>query len=187
MVRRPRGYIGDGHETVGSDILAVLRTVSVPEQILGIEQTRKLSQVDPLGWYPIEWLLELMERLDQELGHDGLIRMGRALFKISHAQRVLGVAHSAADIIHGIDGMYHFANRGQSIGGWSVRCFEPGYAELDKTTPHHCAMEQGLLAAALAAVGCPSRVSQEQCFRKGAESCVFSIRSGITDRRWGGG
>jgi hypothetical protein len=185
--RRPRGYLGKGHETIGSDILAVLQILKMPEQVLGAEEVRKLSEVKMDGWYPIEWLLDLMDKVDRELGQYGLLQMGRRLFALSHEERLVQVARSAADVIYGIDGMYHHANRGSGIGGWKVIRFDPGYAELEKTTPHHCVMEQGILSGALAAVKCPGIVSQKQCFRQGADSCVYVISSSFTDERWFGG
>jgi hypothetical protein len=45
---------------------------------------------------------------------------------------------SARYVVYGIDDFYHFSNRGRNIGGWLVLRFEPGHAELFKTTPHHC-------------------------------------------------
>lgn len=184
--RRPRGYIGRNHETIGSDILSVLRILKLPEQVLGVEESKKLSAVDPGGWYPIEWLLDLMDRLDRDLGHYGLLRMGRTLFELSHKERVLEVAKSARDILHGIDGMYHHANRGGAIGGWKVVRFEPGLAELEKNTPHHCVMEQGILSAAFSAVGCPCMVTQRECFRQGADVCVYVVTSSLTGKEWSG-
>jgi hypothetical protein len=184
--RRPKGYLGRQHETIGSDILSVYRMLKLPEQVLGTEEARVISELDPDGWYPIEWFLDLMDRVDQALGHYGLLRMGRTLFDLSHKERVLRVAKSARDIVYGIDGMYHHANRGGGIGGWKVLRFEPGYAELEKTTPHHCVMEQGILAAALAGVGCPGQVSQNDCFRRGADCCLYTITSSLTDERWSG-
>src|SRR5258708_5816302 len=145
--RRPRGYVGRDHETIGSDILSVFKILKLPEQVLGAEEVEKLSAVDSSAWYPIEWLLDLMDRLDRELGHYGLLRMGRTLFDLSHKERVLEVATCAHDIVYGIDAMYHHANRGKGIGGWKVVRFEPGLAELEKTTPHHSVMEQGILSA----------------------------------------
>jgi hypothetical protein len=112
--------------------------------------------------------------------------MGRTLFDLSHKERVLEVARSARDIVHGIDGMYHHANRGGGIGGWKVVRFDAGYAELEKTTPHHCIMEQGILSAALAAVGCPGLISQRECFRQGADACLYTISSSFTDEHWFG-
>jgi hypothetical protein len=184
--RKPRGYIGKGHETIGSDILSVMQILKMPEHVLGVDEVKKLAQVEMDGWYPIEWLLDLMDKVDKELGHYGLLRMGRRLFALSHEERLIQVARSAADVIYGIDGMYHHANRGVGIGGWKVVRFDPGYAELEKTTPHHCVMEQGILSGALAAVKCPGIVSQKQCFRQGADSCLYVISSSFTDERWYG-
>lgn len=111
--RRPKGYVGTRHQTIGSDILAVLHILKLPEQVLGTEEARKLAAIDPTSWYPIGWLLELMETLDKKVGHYGLLRMGRTLFQLSHEARVKEVAHSARDILYGLDEMYHFANRGK--------------------------------------------------------------------------
>jgi hypothetical protein len=185
--RKPRGYVGKGHETIGSDILAVMQILKMPEQVLGVEEVQRLSAVKMDEWYPIEWLLDLMDKVDKELGQYGLLQMGRRLFAMSHEERVAQVARSAADVIYGIDGMYHHANRGSGIGGWKVVRFDPGYAELEKTTPHHCVMEQGILTGALAAVKCPGIVSQKQCFRQGADSCLYCVTSSFTDERWFGG
>jgi hypothetical protein len=184
MERRPKGYTGIRHETIGSDILAILKILRLPEQVLGVEEARKLEAVDPNGWYPIAWLLDLMENLEKNAGPYALVQMGRTVFKLSHEARVLEVAKSARDIVYGIDDMYHHANRGTGIGGWKVLRFEPGQAELEKTTPHHCAMDQGLLTGALMAVRCPSNVEQIACFRKGADTCVYRVTSAITDVRW---
>jgi hypothetical protein len=67
--RRPRGYTGRQHETIGSDILSVMRVLKLPEQVLGAEVCVRLKEVDPKAWYPIEWLLDLMDRLDKAVGH----------------------------------------------------------------------------------------------------------------------
>jgi hypothetical protein len=184
--RKPRGYLGKAHETIGSDILAVLQILKMPEQVLGAEEVRKLAKVEMDAWYPIEWLLDLMDKVDKELGHYGLLQLGRRLFALSHEERLVQVARSAADVIYGIDGMYHHANRGTGIGGWKVIRFDPGYAELEKTTPHHCVMEQGILSAALAAVRCPGIVSQKQCLRQRADTCLYAVSSSFTDERWFG-
>ena len=184
--RRPRGYTGTNHETLGSDIISVLRTLSLPEQVLGEEEVKRLSDVRPDRWYPVGWLLDLMEKLDERVGYYGLLRMGRMVFSLSHEKRVLASATCAYDIVNGIDGMYHHANRGTGIGGWRLLRFEPGYAELEKNTPHHCVMEQGILKAGLAAVGAPSLVSQPTCFRRGDSVCVYTITSVIVDERWMG-
>ena len=96
-VRRPKGYIGQAHQTIGSDILAVLKTLKSPEQVLGAAEVAKLAAVKPEVWYPISWLLELMETLDAKIGRYGLLRMGRSLFDLSHRERVLEQARSAHD------------------------------------------------------------------------------------------
>ena len=186
MDRRPRGYVGKNHETIGSDILAVLQVVTMPEHVLGHEMATRLRTVKPDGWYPISWLLEAMDALAAKLGHFGLVQMGRNLFRLSHEARVKQIARSAGDIIYGIDDMYHHANKGEAIGGWQVMSFLPGRAVLDKTTPHHCAMEEGILSQALLSVGLPSLVVQRECFRKGAASCVYVVSSSTTDARWMG-
>jgi hypothetical protein len=160
--------------------------LSFPEQVLGAEEFGRLKDIDPSGWYPIDLLLDVMDRLDQGVGYYGLLRMGRALFEMSHKERVMKIANSARDIIEGIDGMYHHANRGTGIGGWKVLRFEAGYAELEKTTPHHCVMEQGILSAGLSAVGCPGLISQRECFRNGADACTYTISSSFTDEKWFG-
>jgi hypothetical protein len=182
----PKGYLGIRHETVGSDILAVLRTLTMPEQILGGALTEKLRRIDPERWYPIETLLEPMEMLHAAIGDSGLRKMGRRLFELSHAARVKQVASSARDIIYGLDAMYHHANRGTGIGGWRVLSFAPGIAELEKTTPHRCVMEEGILDAALTCVGVPSLIRQRACIWNGAEACVLAVGSAISDRRWTG-
>jgi len=184
--RRPKGYLGIDHETIGSDILAVLKILRLPEQTLGVEDAARVAAIDPLGWYPIEIMLELMDKLDKEVGHYGLLRMGRTLFNLSHEARVGKVASCARDIVYGLDAMYRHSNRGRSIGGWHVLSFEPGRATLEKTTPHHCVMEQGILSAALTTVGCPVIVTQTRCFREGADACHYEISSSLVDERWNG-
>jgi hypothetical protein len=193
MERHPRGYVGRDHTTIGSDILAVLHSVQrltgegsgrLAEQILGGETVARISALDPRGWYPIAWELELMETLDSKLGRYGLIKMGRTLFKLSHEAHVKANLRSGRDIIYGFDEMYHNANRGTHIGGWAVRAFSSTTAELEKTTPHHCAMEEGILAQALQAVGVPAVVEQRHCFREGADSCLFAVMPQVTDSRW---
>jgi hypothetical protein len=185
-VRRPRGYTGEDHTTLGSDILSVLKILKMPEQVLGKEEWEQLKRVKPNDWYPIEQLLGLMEILEAHVGPYGLMQMGRRIFELSHKERVKLVAKSAYDIIYGIDGMYHHANRGAGIGGWKVLRFEPGVAELEKNTPHHCVMEQGILTEALLSVGCAANVTQTRCFRDGADTCIYQITSAFADQRWGG-
>lgn len=184
--RRPRGYVGLNHETIGSDILAVLRSMNRPEQVLDEATIVFLRKLKPDDWYPIAILLDLMERMEEELGRFALIKMGRTLFKLSHEQRFLQTAKSARDVVYGIDAMYRHANRGTAIGGWRVLAFEPGRAELEKTTPHLCTMEEGILLQALSALGVPANIEQPDCFRQGASFCRFVITSRISDRLWTG-
>jgi hypothetical protein len=185
-MRKPKGYRGINHETIGSDILSVLRVCTLPRQVLGAQISDQLADVKPDGWYPISMLLDPMEFMAQRVGHVGLLQMGWALFKLSHEELVKKTARSGADIVFGLDDMYHHANRGQDIGGWRVMAFTPGYAKLEKTTPHHCWMEEGILAEALRAVGIAASVSQSSCFRQGADACIYEIRSPIRDERWMG-
>ena len=96
------------------------------------------------------------------------------------------MAKSARDILTAFDDLYKRANRGEQIGGWKVLDFTPGKARLEKTTPHHCALEEGIVSAALGCVDVPATVTQETCVRRGADSCIFVIASVITDQRWGG-
>jgi hypothetical protein len=186
MKRKPSGYEGTNHETIGSDILAVLNAVRSPELILGEERTEKLKKIQPDGWYPIQELIDLMNLLEERVGAPALRKMGRALFVLSHQERVLQVAKSAKDIIFGIDGMYHHANRGKDIGGWKVTRFIRGYAELEKNTPHHCIMEEGILAGAFAALKVSALVNQKECFRKGADKCLYIISTSIVEASWDG-
>jgi hypothetical protein len=184
-VRRPRGYYGEDHTTLGSDILAVAKILKLPEQVLGKREWERLQLVKADGWYPIEQLLGLMEILEAHVGRHGLMQMGRKLFEMSHKQRVLLVAKTAKDIVYGIDGMYHHANRGRGIGGWHVLKFEPGLCEIEKNTAHHCVMEQGILTEALLSIGCACNVVQTQCFLEGAPTCIYRITSAFVDKRWG--
>ncbi len=186
MTRLPKGYLGRNHETIGSDILAISKVLHLPERALGKELAAQLAKVQPEGWYPISLLLQALEALDKKLDSYALRSVGWSLFKLSHEAGAKANAHSAKDICHGIDGMYHHANRGEHIGGWKVLVFKPGYAELEKNTPHHCVMEEGILEEALRAMGVTCKIEQTACFRKGAETCRFVITSPMTDRRWTG-
>ena len=189
-LRIPRGYVGRNHEIVGSDIVSVLRALehlsaagqsgfAVPARMLGAELYARVKDVSPDGWYPISWMLEPLEALDAKLGRYALIRIGRTLFTLSHHERVVGViVKSGYDVVHGIDAMYHHAHRGVGIGGWKVVAFDDTHAELEKTTPVHCAVEEGILAQALSAVGARSVVRQTECFRDGGTVCRFVIDSG---------
>jgi hypothetical protein len=185
MERRPKGYVGRGHETIGSDILSILQVARLPESVLGKELAQKLKAVHMNDWYPITLLLEPLEILAKQLGDNALPAIGIKLFQLSHEEAVKKAAHNVADILYGFDAMYHRANRGEAIGGWGVLSFAPGEASLEKTTPHHCRMEEGIMRQALIAVGVPATVSQTKCFRKGDETCVFHVQSFVAGERWG--
>ena len=182
--RLPRGYVGVGHETIGSDILALPEAVLMPDQLFGKDLTAKLRGVSANDWYPISTLLEPLELLATRLSGDSLRRVGIALFKLSHEAAARESLRTARDVVDGIDVMYHHANRGREIGGWKVRSFEAGKAVIEKTTPHHCVMEEGILEAAFRFVQVPALVRQSSCFRTGAEACEFVITSHVTDNRW---
>jgi hypothetical protein len=184
-MRRPRGYYGEDHTVLGSDILAVLKILKMPEQVLGKEESERLKLVQPEGWYPIEWLLGVMEILEAHVGKYGLMQLGRKLFDLSHKQRVMSHAKTVRDIVYELDRMYHHTNRGRGIGGWQVLRFEPGVADLEKTTAHHCMVEQGMLTEALLAVGTACNVVQTRCFLDGADSCIYQVTSAFVDQRWG--
>jgi hypothetical protein len=184
--RVPKGYRGVDHVTIGSDIRSLLDSVLMPEQILGAEVFASLSSVRTDAWYPIAMLLEPIERLDKVLGPSSLRRIGWSIFKLSHEEEIRRAASSARDIVHGIDGMYHRANRGVDIGGWSVLTWKPGEAHLEKTTPHHCVMEEGILEAALRTLEVPAVIYQAKCFRRGDEACRFVISSHVTGKKWTG-
>jgi hypothetical protein len=186
MDRKPKGYQGIGHETIGSDLLAVSNALNTPESVLSLKTLDRLKQLEPARFYPVDWFLELMDELEASIGRVALVRLGRKVFELSHQERVLKTARSARDIVYGIDAMYHHAHRGQAIGGWHVLSFSPGRAELEKTTPCHCQMEEGILLQALFALGAPSRIEQRECFRKGAQSCIYSITSVIENEKWTG-
>ena len=182
----PRGYVGRDHQTIGSDILAVVRATLNPARTFDAEALRRLEQVKPEGWYPIGWLLDLMDQLYARLGDAGLRKTGRELFKLSHAETVRANVKSARDLVYGFDKLYRAANRGHLIGGWEVELFRPGHAELVKTTPHHCVMEEGIFMEALGCIGVPSTVTQSACARTGADACRFTVSSMIMDGRWSG-
>ncbi len=178
--------------TLGSDLLSIEQalaalspTARTANNILGVANREFLSSVQPDGWYPIQSMLDILEQLDQQLGRYGLIKIGRTLFKLTHEARVREFATTGYHIVSGFDAMYRHANRGDQIGGWKLLRFESGSAELEKTTPHHCAMEEGIFAQALSAVGVSAVVTQPQCFRKGAPACRFEITPVGGTEHWG--
>jgi hypothetical protein len=175
--RVPKGYLGIDHETIGRSIVALQTVLKQRNSADESDPRLRLGPIDPEAWYPIGLLLDSLDRLE---------RTGRIIFQMSHAATVSTSQHCARDVLHGFDALYRRSNRGRGIGGWRVVRCEPGNAEVEKTTPHHCAMEQGILSAALAAVGCSSIVGQTACVREGADTCRFVISSLVTDSRWSG-
>jgi hypothetical protein len=184
--RRPFGYLGPDHETRGSDILAVLSALKMPEQVLGAETFAKVKELDPVGWYPASMLIELTERIEVKVGHFALMQVGRKAFVNSQEAYVRGQLHSARDVVYGIDDWYHRVNRGTDIGGWTVVSFAPGRAELKKTTPHHCAMVEGIFLEALSSIGIPALIEQPTCLRNKGPFCIYVITSALMDERWTG-
>ncbi len=183
-VRLPRGYYGEGHSTLGSDLLAVKGILKLPEQVLGPREWERLKLVKAEAWYPIEQLLALMEILEAHVGSYGLMQLGRKLYESTHKQRVLLSARNAKDILYGLDKMYHHSNRGAGIGGFQVLRFEPGLADVEKNTAHHCIVEQGMLTEALLSVGSACNVTQTRCFREGADTCVYRVTCAFADAHW---
>ena len=186
MARVPKGYRGVKHETIGSSIISLIDSVLMPEHVLGKELTTRLQTIRPETWYPVSTLLEPLELLDQRLGPDSIRKVGWSIFKRSHESTLRVAAASARDVVYGIDGRYHAANRGVDIGGWLVLEFAPGRAILQKTTPHHCMLEEGILEASLRAVKVPAVIYQRACFRTGSDACEFVIASHMVDPRWSG-
>lgn len=183
-VRRPRGYFGEDHTTLGADILAAVKILKMPEHVLGEREWKRLQTVKPDAWYPVELLLGLMEILDAHVGRYGLMQMGRKLFEASHKERVMRSARTAKDVLYAMDNIYHHGNRGSGIGGWQVLKFENGLCEIEKNTAHHCVVDQGLLTEALLAVGCACNVEQIQCFLDGAPTCIYRVTSAFVDASW---
>jgi hypothetical protein len=182
----PRGYVGTNHETIGSDVMAVLATLRAPEEVLGSVLYSRLKDMDPNAWYPISTLLGLLDHLSRRVGVASVMKMGRQLFVDSHKKHTEKSMTSAGDVVFGIDGLYHRANRGEQIGGWVVKRFRPGLAVLEKTTPHHCALEEGILLEALHGLGAECLITQTQCVRRGDDLCVFELHSAVRDERWMG-
>ena len=144
----------------GSDILSILGAVAFPERVLGAEAVAKPKAIESKGWSPIADFLEPLAVVEAQVGPFGLVSLGRELFRLSHEAAIKATGRTAADVIYGIDRMYRHGNRGREIGGWRVLSFEPGTAMLEKTTPHPCKLEEGILAQALMTLGVPSIVEQ---------------------------
>jgi hypothetical protein len=50
--RKPKGYSGRQHETLGLDISAVVRVLKLPEQVLGEEECQRLRASIRTGGIP---------------------------------------------------------------------------------------------------------------------------------------
>jgi hypothetical protein len=186
MIRAPRGYRGINHETIGKDFLALHDAVLMPEQIFGKDVAAWLRAKQAEAWYPVHELVHSLEQLGRKLGADSLRKVGQSIFNAGPAEIVKTTVPSAHALLHGFDRLYHRTNRGIDIGGWAVLELKPGRAILEKTSPHHCSMEEGIVDAALRAVGAPSTIYQSACLRTGADACWFVITSHVVDRRWTG-
>jgi predicted ArsR family transcriptional regulator len=97
----------------------------------------------------------------------------------------MSYSRTAKDVLYELDKMYHQTNRGRGIGGWQVTRFEPGLAEVENNTAHHCAMLQGMMTEALLVVGTACNVIQTRCFLEGADTCIYQVTSAFVDARWG--
>ena len=187
--RRPAGYVGQNHEIMGHTFVAITQILKLPEQVLGAETVRVLAGIQAESWYPIATFLELLGQLEAGGGTAGLVQVGRRLIKNSMeraAKEGRGKPRSARAVLGSLDESYHRTNRGTNIGGWKVTVFEPGRAELENNTIHHCAMEEGIVSEALRSIGASPHVTQTECFRKGDRLCRFVITSPLTDARWTG-
>ncbi|MCU0702240.1 MAG: hypothetical protein MUC96_37560 [Myxococcaceae bacterium] len=80
--------------------------------------------------------------------------------------------------------MYRAVNRGDTIGGWTVLGFDATHARLEKSTPHQCHIEEGILISACNALGVDVEVRQERCVRDGGESCVMVVTPASATDRW---
>lgn len=182
--RKPQGYVGANHETIGTDIISVLKTVNLPEITLGKELADRLRAVKPDQWYPISEMLTLLDRLDERLGSFHLKQVGWTIIQ-NVPPGGFSRFPTARALLEGMDETYRYNNRGDEIGHWRVVAFTPTHAELEKTTPHHCVMEEGIIEETLRVVGVSAKVQQTACFRKGAPLCHFRVEPRRPDERWG--
>jgi predicted hydrocarbon binding protein len=61
---------------------------------------------------------------------------------------------------------------------------DDSHALLEKSTPHVCYLEEGIVAEALATVGCGAMVTQTRCLREGHDLCVFEVRPVAGPETW---
>lgn len=190
----------DQHEVVGADILAVRRAVEFLSNsastkttsmyvrtVLGNALTERLEQVEAERWYPVSVMLEMERALDDKLGASGLRRMGRAIFKHDLSEKTRAHMKSVRECMYALDAMYRTHNRGSNLGSWTVRTFTEARAELVKTTPHNCLMEEGILIEACATFDVAVVVTQPECVRNGEPHCLYIVTPTTLDSpKWGG-
>lgn len=183
--RVPRGYEGWNHETLGSDLIATFAAVNAVDPRFSEHWMPLVKTLDAHGWYPIDVLLALGIAAEERFGSELLVRIGEEIFARSHAATFRSSAATVADVAYGIDGMYRAANRGKGLGGWRVIEFTEGRALIEKTTPHPCQIEEGILGAACATLSVPVAISQTQCVRHDHDACWFALRALGPTSHWG--
>jgi hypothetical protein len=169
----PAAYVGWHHETRGSDLIAAFAVVNELDPGIAAHWMPLVRTLDATQWYPIDLLLALGMAARERFGEALLRRMGERIFEVSHAPSFR--ASTVADVAFGIDGLYRAANRGDDIGGWGVVTFTDTHALIEKTTPHACLVEEGILIAACRAVGEPVELRQRTCVQQGAAACLFEL------------
>jgi hypothetical protein len=162
------------HEILGSDALAVLQVVSLPEQTLGGPLHQRLKEVRPDGWYPVSLLTEVLETLFVRVGPNGLRQMGRKLFAATHESFVKANIASAYQLLSSFDDVYRKANRGTAIGGWKLLDFSAGKAVIEKTTPHICLVERALRSPGSIVLGYRPPFVRRSVFEKGLTAASSS-------------
>lgn len=189
----------DQHEVIGADMLAVRRAVEFlsssastkttsmyVRNVLGNALTERLDAIDPERWYPVSVMLEMERALDDKIGASGLRRMGRALFKHDLSEMTRTHMKSVRESLSALDAMYRTHNRGANLGGWTVRSFTETRAELVKTTPHNCLMEEGILIEACATFDIAVVVAQPECVRNGDDHCLYIVTpTTLLSSKWG--
>ena len=184
MRRFPKGYLGFDHVTRGGDLLAVLDAIIGPDFILGATLAQKIRKLKPDEWVPIALLMELYEKLSEKLGPYHMKQVGWTIVKRYHASDVLKRFHSAEEVVYALDALYRQGNRGTAIGGWKVTLFTPTRCEMEKTTPHHCGMEEGIVEEMMRTLGISTTVYQTDCLRKGSDLCRFVIEPKGSNPPW---
>ena len=81
-------YDNPSHETLGSDLLAVLNTLKFPAEVLGKYWLERLQGIEATHWYPVSIHLELQQQVLHRGGRPSLVQMGRQQFRDSHHGRL---------------------------------------------------------------------------------------------------